>query len=189
MQLDLTGALPDNKRVTTHPVNYKQGELAIITPQFGFFHTSMASPVITYLGKQLVYGIDYRYIYGNRQVRDKYKISSHGSILILNNKITGQVTLEASYLGKGYQLYTSGFVSDITSTDYLLSLYSLDSLTDLPENLPPRASLLDMEHIETGMVSTVQMVFGLAECLKNVEIDKSEPSTGHTWPDINITDL
>lgn len=189
MILDLTGNNPDNKLTTPIPVNYNGGKIAILIPQGGFFHTSMTSPVLMYNGKRLVYGTDYRYVYKSKDIRAKHSISAHAGIMILNTSVVGQIELTASYLGDSYQVYNTQYVNNITSIDYLLSLYDVGSLTDLPENLPPKAQLLDMENVTSGMDTSVQFIFSLGVYLKDYEDHQQLPSTGYAWPEIFIEDL
>ncbi len=189
MNLDLTGSSPDNRLTSSIPIEYNGSKLAILSPQGGFFHTSMSSPIIRHNGGILKYGKDYRYVYRSKEIRDKYKISAHASIMLLRPELTGYIEMEASYVGAKYQLYRSDYVAHITSTEYLLSLYDVNSLTDLPDELPPKASILDVEKVNRGMLSSVQLVFSVGLYLKDFEADKDKPSTGRTWPDVTIGDL
>lgn len=188
MDLDLTGGLSDNRQTTSIPINYNGGEIAIITPQGGFFHTSMSSPIVKYGGRTLVHGRDYRYIYRSKDVRDKYKISAHASIAIILTGLKGQVEFTASYLGGTYRLYKTDYLKYVTSTDYLLSLYDIKDLLDLPEHLPVKASVLDAEMITGGMVSSVQLFYAIGMYLKDAEEGLPKPSSGYSWPQLTIKD-
>ncbi len=189
MILDLTGTNPDNRNTSPIPINYEGGSIAILTPQGGFFHTSMRSPILWYNGEELIYGTDYRYAYRSKAIRDKYGISAHGSIILLRTGMVGTVDFDSFYIGGHYQTYKSEYVSYITSTEYLLSLYDVANLTDLPDELPPKSSILDLEKITNGMQSSVQIIFGMGLYLKDFEDELERPSTGYTWPDITINDL
>lgn len=188
MNLDITGSNPENRKTVAIPINYNGGEVAILTPQGGFFHTSMSSPVVIYKGETLVYGKDYRYGYKSKEIRERYQLSAHGSIVLTRKGLTGQIDLTASYLGGPYRLYKTDYVSYISSTDYLLSLYDINDLIDLPDDLPPMASLLDMEAIKSGMTSHVQMIYTIGHYLRVYEDELEEPSNPRWWPDLQIED-
>ena len=188
MKLDLTGTAIDNSRPAAIPINYSGGDVAILTPQGGFFHTSMNSPKVKYRGETLKYGVDYTYVYKSKDIRSKYKISAHGSILLLRKGLSGQIDFYANYLGAEYQLYKTSYIGHITSTEYLLSLYDINSLTDLPKELPPKASILDLSNINRGMIPSVQLIYSIGVYLKDYELEESKPTTGKWWPDIAIDD-
>lgn len=188
MELDLTGGKVENRLTSTIPINYNGGRIAIVTPQLGFFHTSMSSPVVMYNGETLKHGTDYRYAYKSKDIRSKYNVSAHGSIVLVRPGLKGQIELTASYLGGTYRLYKTDYASYISSTDYLLSLYDITNLMDLPDDLPPTATLLDMESITGGMTSSVQLMYSIGYYLKHYEDGLPEPSNGAWWPELDIVD-
>lgn len=189
MKLDLTGGNPENFKKTIVSVKYKSNEACVITPQRGLFHTSMKSPIVTRDGIPLEYNRDYLYIYSSKDVRNKYNVSAHGGILVLTNDKDCQIEITANYLGGEYQTHTTEYIQGITTLDFLFSKFKLDSINNIPDTLPPKASLLDINSVTSGMNASTRIIYNLGLHLIEYEVGKPKPSNGLTWPYIDIGDI
>jgi len=186
MNLDLMATNADNEKESILPINYEGGKTAILLPQHGLFHTGMASPKVYYNKVLLKYNTDYRYVYRSDEIRRKYGIAAHAGIMLFSSSYSGQVTIVANHIGEEYARFSTRHLDEMSSYDRLLAMYDITTLTEIPEELPPRASLLDIENVTTGMLNSTQVIHGIATYLKNREDAEDQPASGYLWPDVTI---